>query len=170
MVQALHLAVDSTAFPLMKRQRGRTAGCVLVRVRLAVSTAADLGTHRLASSADTPRSSIRYIERVLSPMCWFPHRCVRYRSDCHWAHTANILHGLCHRAWWRPNSGWPRRSADRSAAHCQIMRKAVLPGVGTNRWDHACWLYLCRCQYRFGGAAQGYRRLTANYARQWTVT
>ena len=147
-VQALHLGQTFDYFIDEKDSEAAQPG-VLVRVRFGGQRVSGVIWARTDTS-DTLRSSIRYIERVLSPDVLVP---ASMREDIGLVAKAYGAHGPifcvspCHRAWprWRPSSGWPRRSVGRSAAHCRIIRKAVLPGVAPIPMGPNCWLYLCRC-------------------------
>ena len=129
-VQALHLGQTFDYFIDEKDSEAAQPG-VLVRVRFGGQRVSGVIWARTDTS-DTPRSSIRYIERVLSPDVLVPaSRISVWLPKPMAAHGPIFCVSPCHRAWprWRPSSGWPRRSVGRSAAHCRIIRKAVLPGV-----------------------------------------
>lgn len=131
-VQALHLGQTFDYFIDEKDSEAAQPG-VLVRVRFGSQRVSGVIWARTDTS-DTPRSSIRYIERVLSPDVLVP---ASMREDiglvakAYGGTRANILRFAVppRVPRWRPSSGWPRRSVGRSAAHCRIIRKAVLPGV-----------------------------------------
>ena len=112
-VQALHLGQTFDYFIDEKDSEAAQPG-VLVRVRFGGQRVSGVIWARTDTS-DTPRSSIRYIERVLSPDVLVP---ASMREDI----------GLVAKAYGGTRANI-LRFAGRSAAHCRIIRKAVLPGV-----------------------------------------
>lgn len=90
-------------------------------------------------TSDTPRSSIRYIERVISPDAGSGFDARGYRpiaTALWWYARANILRRR--RAAARGQGGKPAavdcRSDDRSVARCRITYKEGLPAAAPAGW------------------------------------
>ena len=107
-VQALHLGQTFDYFIDEKDSDAAQPG-VLVRVRFGGQRVSGVIWSR-TSTSDTPRSSIRYIERVLSPDVLVP---ASMREDIGSSPMPMVVRGPiscalpCRRAWprWRPSSG-----------------------------------------------------------------
>ena len=123
-VQALHLGQTFDYFIDEKDSEAAQPG-VLVRVRFGGQRVSGVIWARTDTS-DTPRSSIRYIERVLSPDVLVP---ASMREDigliakAYGGTRANILRFAV------PPRVAKVEAEQRLAAHCRIIRKTVLPGV-----------------------------------------
>ena len=110
-VQATHLG---QTFDYLVEERWSQAARpgVMVRVRFGGRLLNGVIWKRTAASA-TPRSALRFLERVISRTCWYPNPCVTISRA---SPTPMAARGPTYFAWrspraWRAstaNSNWPR--------------------------------------------------------------